>query len=574
MRFSAVVVEGLARLLLGALLLLIGPPLDAQVDFTNVSAAAGVSGDLYSASTGHSLGVVWIDFDVDGLPDLFTVGGGPGFASHLFRNRGDGTFDRADALLPSLPDVELSGARFADYDRDGDPDLFLYADHPVFDGTAPNPPDGPVDLLLRNLWIERGEVLPEGEPLFENAAVEAGLDDFADPPLGDLPGHRSKTAAWLDFDRDGCIDLFVGHFVLNAAGTAANKDRLYRNRCDGTFEDVADAVGLHPGGATRAALAVGGFHLDDDLWPDLYVVNVSSLEPSPDHDDFIYRNNGPDGDGVVTFREVGAGMVGIGDDSQAGMGLDTADLDLDGDWDLYISDLAGTTLDQAPLGNVLYLGDGAGGFLDNSAPQSGVEGSTSWAVVFFDADRDGWEDLFVGTTDKALFRNPGPDLDGVVRFTSTLLGVNGATRGLTRGAAVADYDRDGDLDLATVDENGPLLLFRNDTESAGHWLALELVAGASNLDAIGTVVEATAAGVVRRRQVKGGSSAHSQDEPRVHFGFGEATLVERLRVRWPSGLETVRTQVATDRYLRLVEGEVFADDFESGGGGAWSASQP
>lgn len=550
--------------------------LSAQVQMTDVSGAAGLTGTTYISSTDHSLGINWIDVDNDGWPDLFLVGGNPARPLHLYLNQGNGTFAAADALLPSFPDYETSGSVFADYDNDGDLDIFVYTDHSTWDNDPENnPKDGPPNLLLRNRWMENGQRLIDGETLFEDVAAAAGLQMLADPPLGpDYGGHRSKTAGWADVDRDGCVDLYVGQWVMNSGGDPSNRDRLFRNRCDGTFEDVTAAAGIDDGSdpeAFRAALAFLAGHVDDDLWPDLYVVNAGGgAESQPYINDFLFRNLG---DG--TFAEATASQPGIGDDAQAGMGIDVADIDLDGDWDLYISDLRSTTNDALPKGNVLYLGNGDGTFADNSAPQAGVQGENSWGVNFFDADHDGYEDLYVSTMNGAsgelaemFFINQG---DGTFSNVGVTLGM---TTGNARGSAVADYDGDGDLDLAVVNQGGGLQLFRNETASSGHWLQIQLRGAPRNVDAIGTVVEATVDGVTRRRQVKGGSSAHSQDHLVVHFGLGEATAVDSLRVLWPSGSILELTDVAVDQRLRLGEGLMFMDGFESGNALEWDAQVP
>lgn len=558
---------------LGALCL-VCVPLQGQILYTDVSETAGVDGDVYNSDGGHGLGVNWIDFNADGWPDLFVVGGRPGQASHLFQNDGDGTFSRADDLLPTLPNVEVSGSRFADYDRDGDLDLFLYTDNDDLVITSGNnPPDGPLNILLRNLWVENGGGVAPGEPLFEDVATAAGVDGGLDEPYGPMPGLRSKTASWLDYDRDGCLDLFVGQMVINEGGTVPNTDRLYRNLCDGTFDDVTVASGVNSGTTEtmhRAALASGGFHLDNDLWPELYVVNVSYGDQQPYLNDLIYQNLGATAE-PATFYELAGTLPGVGDDAQAGMGIDAADIDLDGDWDVYISDILNTLLDELPRGNVLYLNDGAGGFSDNAAVAAGVVGDDSWGVNFFDADNDGWEDLYVstiaGNDQELLYRNNGRVGDDPVTLTNVAEAAGLVTEN-SRGSAVADFDRDGDLDLAVVNQNGPLQLFRNDTANAGHWLVLELEGGASSRDAIGTLVEVTTGTVVRRRQVKGGSSAHSQDALAVHIGLGSAANVDEIRIRWASGQETVILGAAADQYLQVVE-PLFADGFESGDTSAW-----
>ncbi|MGH9464107.1 MAG: malectin domain-containing carbohydrate-binding protein, partial [Thermoanaerobaculia bacterium] len=383
-----------------------------------------------------------------------------------------------------------------------------------------------------------------------------GVEDLAEPPYGPLPGHRTKTGGWLDYDRDGCVDLYLGHFVLNSAGHPANRDRLYRNRCDGTFEDVTALSGVNPGTdpmTYRAALAFLGADLDGDLWPDLWAVNTSGDQPSPLHHDLIYRNNG---DGTFTLLTDIGPYVGIGDDAQAGMGIDAADVDLDGDWDVYLSDLLNTNLDALPLGNPFYRSYGDGTFEDNSAPAAGIVGNDSWPVNFFDVDHDGDEDLYVGTAGGVpsdyLYIN-----DGTGNFVDVAAAM-GIFSGNRRGGATADYDRDGDLDLAVINQAGPLQVYRNDTAGAGNWLQLRLFGRQSNGDAIGTLVEAWTDGGRQMRQVKGGSSAHSQDGLPVHFGLAEAPRVDAVEVHWPSGRVDRLLDVGGNGLVNVVEGMTLA----------------
>ena len=296
--------------------------------------------------------------------------------------------------------------------------------------------------------------------------------------------------------------------------------------------------------------------MDDDLWPDLYVVNVTATEGSPYHRDHFWLSNG---DG--TFADLSETLPGIGTDAQAGMGVDVADIDLDGDWDVYVTDLIGTTEDDLPLGNVLYLNQGDRTFADNSAPEAGIAGDDSWGVNFFDADHDGWEDLFAAHMKNAaaplFFVN---DRDGTFTNQGADLGISTTN---SRGSACADYDRDGDVDFALVNQGGGLQLFRNETPDLGHWLRLALAGTTSNRDGIGAVVEVAAGGLEMMRQVKGGSSGHGQDSLEIHFGLGDATVADEVRIRWPSGETTVLTAVAGDRTLYMTEGsECTAGDDE------------
>ena len=373
---------------------------------------------------------------------------------------------------------------------------------------------------------------------------------LAATPYGPLPGHRSKAASWLDYDRDGCVDLYVSHLVINTAGTAATRDRLYRNACDGTFTDATTAAGLYQGvTAYRGALLVLGAHLDADLWPDLYVVNVAGdYANRSSHIDQIFRNS--DGTYTQVFRD----WSWIGDDAQAGMGIDVADVDGNGTWDLYISDLnsGGTPLEDEPWGNVLYLTHPRGSFADNSAERSGAAGDDSWGVNFLDADHDGDEDLFVATMAGSridlFFSNEG---DGTFRNVAHQAGVRVPDG---RGSAIADYDRDGDIDVAVVNQAGSLQLFRNDTDLLGAALQLDLVGTDSNRSAIGAVIKVHAGDSVLMRQVKGGSSGHSQNSLAVHFGLGSAGRADTVEVFWPAGgVVRWHGQPAGQR-LRLVEG--------------------
>jgi len=537
------------------------PPALGELEFVDVTQSSGLSGDTYFSPTSHSLGVNWVDIDRDGWDDLFVVGGGPGFPPMLFLNNRDGTFTRSNDLLPTLPDVEMSGSRFADYDRDGDKDLFIYTDNLEFRVLQANNPDGPANILLKNNLVESGQLM------FTDQTEAANLVDLAPSPFGDLPAYRSKTASWLDYDRDGCIDLYVGHLVINSAGSEVNRDRFYRNDCGGSFTDVTSQSGINDDTDPtryRAALASGGFQLNDDLWPDLYVVNVSGTQAQPYPNDFLFLNQG---DQAVAhqFEELISQSAGVGDDAQAGMGIDVADIDHDGDWDIYISDIFDTDLDEAPLGNVLYLGTANGSFTDNSAHAAGVEGGDSWGVNFFDADNDTWEDLYVATISTVdhdfFYRNDGVGTAGIATFSSmpSAAGIDTAN---SRGSAVSDFDHDGDLDIVVVSQSGPLQLYRNDTQMIGNWLVLVLAPSSSNPDGIGTVVKARHGVVQQMRQVKGGSSAHSQDSLNVHFGFADTTKVDELMIEWPSGYKTILKQVTVNQYLVVSEDAVFSDHFE------------
>ena len=531
-------------------------PQAERLSLTEISAEVGIEPDYYEGSTTHGLGVNWIDYDQDGWPDLFTTNGF-GLDPHLYHNLGNGTFSKVDELLPELPDVEMAGSVFGDYDNDGDLDIFIQVTNEQWELYGFNLPDGPTDILLKNLWAENGGRVVDGEPLFEDVASIAGVDGTLVEPWGDYPAWRSMTGGWLDADRDGCLDLYVGRNVNNSAGHAANFDTLYRNNCDGSgsFADETAERGLYDGtdpATLRPALAFLAGHLDEDLWTDIYVVNMATNTGiGQDHRDILYLN---DGDG--TFTEASAASPGLCDDAGAGMGIDTADLDLDGDWDLYISDVLGDDWDTPPPGNVLYLSNGDGTWQDNSAPEAGLVAagdylSGSWSVNFLDVDHDGYEDLLVGfRLRKVLFIN---DRAGAFVPLTTSVGLSDAFR--TRGAASADFDRDGDLDVAAIHQRGELELYRNDGSESANWLEVRLVGSTSNRAAIGAVVELSTNGLTMMRQVKGGSSTHSQDDLVLHFGLAESSIVEQLTIRWPSGLVETHEGITGNRLLQCREGD-------------------
>ena len=539
---------------LASCLFVLAPALSAQIKFTDVSDSVGFSGTLTGSGNIHGLGVCWLDFDNDGSQDLFVVNG-KGYVKELYRNLNDGSFDLRNDLLPSLPDVEFMGAIAGDYDNDGDTDLYVFTDHEILNMQGP-PIEGPLNLLLQNQWVENGGGL--STPLFVEVAAAAGVEDRADPPLGpDYDGYQCAIGSFLDFDRDGLLDIYVGKWAMGATdGHIADQDVLFRNLGDGTFVDVAEEAGLPQADTDpdlmRSTLGFIAADLNGDLWPDLYCGHTG-MENNAEHaDDHLYLN-----DGMGGFYDAAGLSPGLGDDALANMGVSVADVDLDGDFDLYMSDR--TTPDGAC--NPLYLNNGDGTFADDSALAAGIVADNSWATVFFDADLDGDEDLFVGTTTTAVsdenyfYVNQG---DGT--FTDETAAVGLKVSGATRGGAVADYDGDGDLDLAYVDQGGALRLFRNDSIFLGHWLKVALVGQWSNRSAVGALVTVRVGEQTQMRQLLGGSGAHSQNSLVAHFGLDQDDVVDEVTIHWPSGAITRLHDVAADQMLTVEERFVVSPD--------------
>ena len=497
---------------------------------TDVTAEAGIRfthntgafGEKYLPET-LGAGALWLDADGDGGQDLLLVnstdwpGRGDGTPPALYRNDGNGSFsDVTQGSGLHSPIYGIGGAA-ADFDNDGRVDLYLTA-------LGPN-------------RLYRGN----GDGTFVDVTAVAGVGD---------PGF-STSALWFDYDRDGHLDLFVANYVEWTPETdlfctldgetksyctpesySGQRATLYRNRGDGTFEDVTAAAGV----AAPSAKALGVVMLDTDAdgWMDLFVAN--DTQPNQ-----LYRNRG-DGtfEDIAVTAAVAFSETGV---ARAGMGADAADYDDSGLPGLVIGNFSNEML-------ALYHNEGNGLFIDE-APRSPLGRATlltlTFGCFFFDADLDGRLDIFAANGHVAddvgrvqarvshaqrpqLFRNLGGG-----RFEEVTGGGAGLQAPLVgRGAAYADMDGDGDLDVAITANGGAPRLLRNDT-AAGSVLRVRLVGTATNRDGIGARVEVTAGGRTRWRRVRTGSSYASQSELPVTFGLGDGDGVESVRVIWPGG---------------------------------------
>ncbi len=518
---------------------------DAGIDFEHTT---GAFGEKYMPET-FGAGVLWLDIDADGWQDLLFLNGTawpgrPEAATHpvLYRNRGDGTF--ADVTAGSGLDVALygMGGAAADYDNDGHVDIYLTA-------LGPN-------RLLRG----------RGDGTFVAVTDEAAVGD---------PGF-STSALWVDYDQDGHLDLFVGNYVewtpetdlfcTTAGGNAKSyctpesyqgeSSTLFRSLGNGRFEDVSAASGIRsPSGK---ALGVAMLDFDNDGWTDLFVAN----DTQPDQ---LFRNAG---DG--TFEDVGmlAG-VAVSDTgvARAGMGVDAADYDRSGRPHLVIGHFSGQMM-------AVYHNEGSGLFIDD-APRSAVGRATlptlTFGCFFFDVDLDGWLDIFAanGHLDDQvelvqsrvnyaqrpqLFHNLGTG-----RFEEIAPDGSGLETPLVgRGAAYADYDLDGDLDVVITSNGGPARLLRNDGGNENQMLRIQVEGSDSNRNGIGARIEVTTDGDPQWRLVKTGSSYLSQSELAVTFGLGRAQRAN-VRVVWPGGGVDDLGQVDAGQRLTVVEGSGVQD---------------
>jgi len=529
------------RYLLFVALSLIAAVATGQVRFEDITEEAGIdfahtngaSGEKYLPET-MGAGAAFFDFDDDGDQDLLFINGATwpdaegarDTTAVLYRNRGDGTFD--DVTPGSGLDESMYGlgVAIADYDNDGDRDVYITA-------LGPN-------ALFRN----------DGQGTFTEIGESVGVahDGFG------------SSATWLDFDNDGDLDLFVLNYIqwsieddLFCALDGKNKSYctpesyngaspvLYRN--DGTkFTDVTAEVGLdNPGGK---GLGVAAFDYDLDGWLDLAVAN----DTQPNN---LFRNDNGSFEDMGVLAGIAFGENGA---ARGAMGIDASDYDGSGRQSLVIGNFANEMVS-------LYHNEGRGFFIDQ-APVSELGRNSlltlTFGAFFFDYDLDGRLDIFlanghveneIGSVQQRvsyeqsphLFRNVG---DGRFEETTTLVGDALARPVVARGAAYGDIDGDGDLDLAISTSGGAARLFRNDGGNRNRWIGFRLRGTTSNPDAIGARILVTSAGRTEMRVVKSAIGYCSQNQLDVIFGLGAATIIDRAEIVWPSG-ETQRLSGAS-----------------------------
>src|SRR6266853_2695760 len=502
----------------------------ADFTFTDVTAQAGLAGaiNVFGGVTHKpwlleeiGCGIALFDYDNDGWLDIFMVNGTrfddasvqPSTGNVLFHNNRDGTFtdvsEKAGLLQNSSTPRWNTGCSFLDYDRDGHLDLFV-ANYVTFDpARAPQPGS---NQYCRYFGLSTG-CGPQG-----------------------LPGGTNL---------------------------------LYRNRGDGTFEDVSDRSGISvPRGRVEPSfvndrwapvgsygLGVSSADFDNDGWPDIYV----ACDSVPSR---FYRNN-QDG----TFSEIGSEIgcaFNENGTSQGGMGVGVGDYDCDGWLDIVKTNYSDQTAN-------LYHNNGDGTFYD-AVFQAGLGVNTKylgWGVGLFDFDNDGWPDIFMSNGHvfpevdtrrlhvtfkqrKILYKNLG---QGRFIDISSASGPAGTQPHSSRGTAFGDFDNDGDIDVAIINMNEPPSLLRNDSRSKNNWLKIKCIGTKSNRSAIGARVRVVTAKHSQINEVMSGSSFMSQNDFRLHFGLGQAKQADLIEVRWPLGLVESFKNIQGNQLLILQEGQ-------------------
>jgi len=527
------------------------------VRYVDVARSAGISFQHDNAASSEKYlietmgsGCGWIDYDQNGLLDLYLVNGAstrlyrPKHAvrSALYRNNGDGTFtDVAIKAGVAAEDLFGMGVAVGDYDNDGFPDLLILGYERC--------------ILYHN----------NGDGTFTDVTDRSGVGNV---------GKWGSSAAWFDYDNDGLLDLVIANYVdwspernfwCGDKGPGLRSychpdvyhgepPTLYHNNGDGTFSDVSkrSGLGIKPGNG----LGVITFDYDNDGWQDIFIAN--------DHmPNYLFHNN-RDG----TFREIGysAGVaVGIDGQFEAGMGTDAADTTGSGRLDLIVAHL-----DQQLARLYQNVGEG---YFEDATFRSRISYATfhlsGFGTRFMDYDNDGARDLFIAnghvldniqryhadTTyaePKLMFRNTG---HGIFQNVSEQLGSDFQLPRVSRGAAIADFDNDGDLDILVSNNGQPPQLLRNDGGNANHWLQIFLIGTRSNRDAVGARVKVTVGDLVLYDERKGGMSYQSAQDPRLHFGLGQRRTVEEVEIKWPSGALTKLTNLKSDQIFAIEEGK-------------------
>ncbi|MFC2174215.1 CRTAC1 family protein, partial [Acidobacteriota bacterium] len=529
---------------------------------TDIAAAAGIIAPLIAGGAEKQFiveakggGAAFLDYNLDGLQDLYVVNGStleflegraePGLNkpfNHLYRNNGDGTFADVTAQAGVGDDSWGYGCVAADYDNDGDEDIYVT--------------NFGRNVLYRN----------NGDGTFTDVTDEAGVND-----------ERFSTGSTFgDYDKDGDLDLYVSNFVIfeldnlpnngewceyvgekvfcGPLGFPGSPDAFFLNNGDGTFTEFTEQAGLKEESPYYGFTPVFE-DFDNNGTLDLYVPNDSCTN-------YLYSNLG---DG--RFMDIGTSSgVALSEDArpQASMGIAVADYDQDGWMDIFLTHFSNDF-------NTLYHNEGSMIFADKSYDTGLAVPSysfVSWGTFFFDFDNDGNLDIFVANghtypsfsvkkqgmsykESNHLFLNQG---NGRFMDASARMGEDFRKPKVSRGAAYADIDNDGDLDIFITELDGPPTLLRNDLDNGNHFISVKLFGTTSNRQALGSRIEVSAGGKRQIHTVRCGGSFLSHNDLRAHFGLGASSTVDLLKITWPTGEIQEHKNIPADRFIEITEG--------------------
>jgi len=491
--------------------------------------------DLSNIIQSDGGGAAFLDFDQDGYIDIYVCSGTwlegvsksekpsemPG--NHLYRNKGNGTFEDVTKKAGVSGLWYSMGAVAGDFNNDGYPDLFI-------SNYGPN-------VLLKN---NRNGSFTD---ITKRANVAGG-------------NECSVGAVWADYDNDSFLDLYVGNYLEfdpdykyfyapdgfpGPMAYDAQKDILYHNNGDGTFEDVTVKMGITD--IDGRAMGVGAADYDEDGFIDIFVANDHTLN-------YMWHNEG--GKGFTDRGTMSGTAFSQGGEATVSMSVDFADYNNDGLLDLFVSDDTYCSLYEN-LGGGIFSDKGVSSNISMQAAQF-----VGWSSSFLDYDNDGDPDIFktngalkhlYGQEDQ-LFQNEG---NGTFRDVSLELGKYFSEEHVGRGACIGDYDNDGDLDIFVVNLNSRSVFLRNNKGNTNNWILLDLKGTSSNREGIGARIRITSGGKSQIAQKKTTTGYLSQNDPRIHFGLGNNQAVEKIEIKWPSGKVQILENINANQILKVIE---------------------
>jgi len=504
---------------------------ETGLDFTHSIGDDDLTNIIYSTGGG----ALFFDYDQDGWIDIYACSGTwlegvskmekpsvlPG--NRLYRNKGNGTFEDMTKKAGVSGPWYSMGAVAGDFNNDGYPDLFIsnYGSN----------------VLLKN----------NGNGTFSDVTKKAGVAGGTECSVG---------AVWFDYDNDSFPDLYVGNYLAfdpeykyyyapdgfpGPMAYDAQKDVLYHNNGDGTFEDVTEKMGIRD--TDGRAMGVGAADYDEDGFVDVYVANDHTLN-------YLWHNDG--GKGFTDRGTMSGTAFSQAGEATVSMSVDFADFNEDGLLDLFVSDDTYCSLYEN-VGNGIFTDKGIPSNISTSAAQF-----VGWSSSFIDYDNDGLIDIFktngalkhlYGQEDQ-MFRNEG---GGKFKDISLELGKYFSQEFVGRGACAGDYDNDGDMDIFVVNLNNHCVFLRNNKGNQNNWIILNLTGTTSNRDGIGARIKLTSGGKTQIAQRKTTTGYLSQNDPRIHFGLAKNQIVDLIEITWPSGKVQTLENVTPNQILEVKE---------------------